>query len=436
MRRWFRIACSVPAAFLLSACPADNHSAVDDESGTGGGACMDVFPIPPEGHPTPAGVFTGIAFTDESHTRVAVGHVDDDFDEPSCCQDYAVAGDPSVDTVRIVFAAGGDGLQAFDDVSDQLVDMNFTRIADVVLADFDGDGLNDVAALTGGTIGVAENTGGATGPYFGTATSYTAKPSNSWAGRSLTALDVDCDGDLDLAAPATNSNHIVILPNSGTSFAAAYRISSNGLSGQRILTSDVNDDGKDDIILSGNDGKVGVFLGTCSGFTAMGPYAMILGSNNTTGMAVAAGKLCPGHPDDIAIAAGYFDLVHVACGDGSGDFDNILEPHGEEPVVGSPTDYQWKMTFGSPSANYIADLQIWSPERELYLLYNVPGIASEIRLLHPSDCGATVGRPAVVAELGSEAAFSALRVHSEGVGSGTEWDRASVVGAPGLGVAR
>ena len=418
---------------LVLGCPGDDGSAGDHGGTDTGGACVDDFLVPPAGHPNPAGVFTGIDVEGDGYTRMAVGHVDDNADSAVCCQDYALVNGPDLNTVRVVFGAPGTGLQAFADMPDEVIPIT-SRMEDIVMADFDGDNRNDIAVVTASAFYVVMHTGSSSSPFFGQPTGHSGVSGSARAGKTLTTADVDCDGDTDLVAASTSSDHLVVLPWKGSGFGGPYSIpTGSGMRAQRVITTDVDSNGIDDLVISTDDGRVGVYVGGCrGGFTAKGPYSLFPGQN-TTDMAIAAGLICPGHPNDIAIAVGYFDRVRLMCGDGSGEFGGVFEPHGQQPV--GPADYAWSVLPGDPLNNRIQDLAFWSPTRELFALYNPTAQKSALNLLDPDSCKAD-SRSALVAELESGAPFDRLDVHTEGAGPSTTWDRFSVVGSPGLGVGR
>jgi hypothetical protein len=425
----------VCAAGLMAGCLDDDGGPTHGDGGGTGGDCVSMLTVPPDGHPNPAGVFTGITVEDEGYTRFAVGHVDDDADESGCCQDYALASGPNLNTVRVVFGASGNGLQAFADQSDEVITIA-SRIDDIVMADFNDDGRNDIAVVRNGFFDVVYNTGNSSPPFFGQPQTYGGSSGSARAGRSLAAIDVTCDGRLDLIAASMGTNHIMVLRNFGTSFGWLMTINA-GIRVQRLVVADVNNDGIDDVIASSDDGRVAVYLLNCFGYTTKGPYE-VFPNTSTPGMAVAAGRVCPDHPDDIAIAAGWWDVVRVMCGDGSGEYDNVVEEHGQQQF--DLVDYWWSMWDGSVSNNHIADIAFWSPARELYVLHtNLAGSqlanSSAFRQLIPHDCqGASKSLKS--GELRSGGRFERLSVHTEGVSGSTEWDRFAVVGAPGLGAGR
>jgi hypothetical protein len=145
------------------------------------------------------------------------------------------------------------------------------------------------------------------------------------------------------------------------------------------------------------------------------------------------GKLCPGHPNDVAVAVGIFDLVYLTCGDGSGSFANVVEPHGVQ--VAAPYDYQWDPTTGLESSSLIRDLFVWGLGPTLYALRIENSSSSEIVWLPPleNNLESGPGRTLVFPRGGET--FSELVLHVL-QGGGDSWTRGAFVGSPGIGVVR
>jgi hypothetical protein len=139
------------------------------------------------------------------------------------------------------------------------------RPSGVAIADFNGDGVADLAVTTdtpdkisiflgtgGGAFGAPVNilTGAGTGP------------------ESIVAADVDGDGDQDLAVVLKNVNTLRLYINTGGVFAAGAS-ATLGANARGLITADFNGDGRPDFATANRDSNsVSVVLNTAGGLTA------------------------------------------------------------------------------------------------------------------------------------------------------------------------
>ncbi len=113
-------------------------------------------------------------------------------------------------------------------------------------ADLDGDGDQDMVGLNNLYMSVRINDG--SGTYgFGTATDYFM----SGGGASILPADLDNDGDVDMLAMRGNSKYLVFMENDGSgTFSRKDSISTNQVvSGGRWTTGDFNNDGNIDVAI-------------------------------------------------------------------------------------------------------------------------------------------------------------------------------------------
>ncbi len=128
------------------------------------------------------------------------------------------------------------------------------------VADFNGDGLTDfVTANGGGTFSILIGNGNGT---FQPSVSYGTGSTSV----GLAVLDVDGDGDMDVATANNGTNNITLRRNNGNgTFGPAVTLDSGN--GEYALTSaDMNNDGIFDLVVGArNDGNVNILLGNGNG---------------------------------------------------------------------------------------------------------------------------------------------------------------------------
>ena len=110
----------------------------------------------------------------------------------------------------------------------------------------------------------------------------------------LVAADFNGDGKLDLAMSewSPGGQIEVLLGNGDGTFQAAQSFDSGGLQGSEIAATDLNGDGKMDLIVSNEVGNsISIFLGNGDG--TFQPHMDIAGFNEPEGIAV-------GHPTGMA----------------------------------------------------------------------------------------------------------------------------------------
>jgi len=199
---------------------------------------------------------------------------------------------------------------------------------------------------------------------------------------AMTAADLDCDGDRDLAITAPSADAFVLLRGGGNGSFANPLLRPAGSSPQDVATGDVDGGGDLDVSVSNDDGSFTIAINECQG-TFADPVSYEIYPTTTPGMPIAMGKLCPGHPNDVAVAVGIFDIVYLTCGDGSGSFNGVVEPHGVQVVA---------PYMDSGTGRTIATLR--------------GGVSFTESMAHPQQA------------------------------SGTSWDRFAFIGAPGLGITK
>jgi hypothetical protein len=182
-------------------------------------------------------------------------------------------------------------------------------------ADLDLDGNIDIvsANLTGNTISILRGIGSGS---FGTATNISVGNSP----QSVVASDVNQDGKPDVLVANSADNTVSVLLNTTSitinPFGAASSVSAEA-SPQRVVASDVNLDGKPDLLIANaSSSSVSVRLG--DGLGGFSGTTNVSVGTNPVGLAVADVNL-DGRPD-ILTANTTSNNVSVRLGDGAGGF--------------------------------------------------------------------------------------------------------------------
>ena len=182
----------------------------------------------------------------------------------------------------------------------------------VTAADLDGDGDIDlaVASIRSNNVSILLNNG--LGSYA-TAVNYGAGSGPI----SVTAADLDGDGDMDLAAANRYSDNVSVLLNNGTgSYAAAvnYGVGDTPWS---VTAADLDGDADMDLVVANFlSDNISVLLNNGSG-----SYAAAVNYNvGSHPMSVTAADLDGDGDADLAVANGFSDNLSVLLNGGSGNF--------------------------------------------------------------------------------------------------------------------
>jgi hypothetical protein len=248
---------------------------------------------------TSTGSFGAPAFFDVSdfgQKSIATGDIDGD----GRLDLVVTAVEDDVSFAGVVNVLRGSGAGGFSPATEHAIGIN---PQDLVVADFDGDGLADVAVVhpgdaTSPTDGylTVRRAGGASGNFFAPVTfTLTAPPHGAAAG------DINGDGDLDLAA--VHDNGIDVLHGNGAgSFTLVTTLPLLG-TGRHIVVGDFSGDGLADMAATTSAG-LAVLINEGSGgfnadtflFVGGNPQGLVAGdwdSDGRTDLAVANGS-----PDD------------------------------------------------------------------------------------------------------------------------------------------
>lgn len=178
------------------------------------------------------------------------------------------------------------------------------------IADFNKDGINDLAVANGSGISVFRGNGDG---RFGAETYYDMGGFT----RYLALGDINRDGNIDIV-----NGGRVLLGNGAGGFSQGTIFSSGGFNANGVALGDLNGDGKLDVAVANGNGltigaaNVGVLLGDgAGGFGPVTAYPTGAGSTN-----VAIADLNGDGKPDLAVTNGIADTVSVLFGSGNGSF--------------------------------------------------------------------------------------------------------------------
>ena len=208
----------------------------------------------------------------------------------------------------------------------------------IVTADFNGDGIPDVAysyALPAGTgapdfaIMLGSSHGALASPTYVSANTCTFEPV-FW----IAAGDVNGDGKADIVATlklggaGCQDNHVAVLTGKGTGKFNTPAYYPTGTTAQEIevFLADVNGDGKLDIVTSNSDGTISVLLNKGNGTYNAGTLTTGMTAINAADNHLAFGDFNGDGKMDIAVTPGEtLADVYVLLGNGNGTFGTPIQ---------------------------------------------------------------------------------------------------------------
>jgi Chitobiase/beta-hexosaminidase C-terminal domain/FG-GAP-like repeat/Bacterial Ig-like domain (group 3) len=212
----------------------------------------------------------------------------------------------------------------------------------VAIGDFNGDGIPDLAVSPGTPQQpLAILLGNANG-------SYTTAPALSFYAYSLGPIvvaDFNGDGKQDLAALTVYSNTVtVLLGNGDGTFNLVASSPAIASSSQKIAVGDFNGDGIPDLVVTDDlSSSLKVFLGNGDGtFTATPAGPVASGSPN----AVAVGDFNQDGKLDLAVSDTYADTISILLGNGDGTFPASTSLHsgsGDSPLAAADFNLDGKL---------------------------------------------------------------------------------------------
>ena len=189
------------------------------------------------------------------------------------------------------------------------------------VGDFNGDGLLDVAAwaVNGSGTEVVILLGNGAGS-FTLGNTYTAPSSNNFnpGPSSIVATDVNGDGKLDLVALTPNNGVYIFLGNGDGTFQTPtnYPLTVVSSPAYAVAVADLNGDGKPDLAINVNSG-LGVLLNNGNGTFAAAVY--YAGPGATANPGIAVGDVNGDKKPDVVVTSNLGDVV-LFLNAGSGTF--------------------------------------------------------------------------------------------------------------------
>lgn len=194
------------------------------------------------------------------------------------------------------------GSMAFDGPSNFTVG---TSPNDIAAADFDGDGISDLATvnINDNNVSVLHNTStGAGNISFAPAVTFTVGSSP----RALAVADIDGDGKVDIAVANLGSNTVSVLRNNSTGGNVSFFSAVTFLTGALpiyVTAADIDGDGKVDLATANyTDGNVSVLRNTGNGSGSIFFNGAVHLPSGTNPMAVSVGDLDADGRKDLAVA--------------------------------------------------------------------------------------------------------------------------------------
>jgi VCBS repeat-containing protein len=195
----------------------------------------------------------------------------------------------------------------------------------VVVGDFNGDGIEDLATADADSNAVSVLIGSGSGTFTpGSPVTVGSSPN------SVVVGDFNGDGKQDLATANYNSNTVSVLIGSGSGAFTPGSPVSVGSRPASVVVGDFNGDGKQDLATASYDAStVSVLIGSGSGtFTPDSPVSVV-----SSAISMVVGDFNGDGKQDLATANYDASTVSVLIGSGSGTFAV------RSPATASPTPY-------------------------------------------------------------------------------------------------
>ena len=192
----------------------------------------------------------------------------------------------------------------------------------ILAADFNRDGKMDLVLVNDSSYDVSVMLGKGDGTFA---------PSVDWAaggyGYSAAAADLNGDGNLDLVVTNFDRNSVGVLLGVGDGTFQAAPAVSEGVDASFIATGDFNGDGKPDLaIVNTSSGSLGILLG--KGASTFGPAVNYNAQSFPSALAI--GDFNGDHIQDVAVLNTcansincYYDTISIFLGNGDGTFRTL-----------------------------------------------------------------------------------------------------------------
>lgn len=211
----------------------------------------------------------------------------------------------------------------------------------LVVADFNGDGIPDVASSCAGgpsssTVQVYLGTGGGN---MGTPVGYTVDGPNTGGYTNLAVADFNGDGIPDIVDIDGGYNEVSVLLGNGNGTFATQKKTSVGSQPLAVAVGDFNGDGIPDLaVTSNNDSKLYILIGKGDGTFTVQATSYPTGSNPT---GIVAGDFNNDGKLDLAVSNNGTNTIQIFLGNGDGTFTQTATPliTGNQPATVIAADF-------------------------------------------------------------------------------------------------
>jgi uncharacterized membrane protein len=189
----------------------------------------------------------------------------------------------------------------------------------ITAADFNGDGIPDLAVVTSaGIVNIFLGNGDGTFNAVSTSTNTGANSS------AIIAGDFNADGIPDLAVSDTTNSRLVILLGKGDgTFTASTSYPSTGYSPGAMAVADFNGDGNLDIVVGNYSGSMTVLIGNGDGTFSAVLNTLLVGAYPVS---IAVADFNGDGKPDLAVVSMYSSALAILLGNGDGTFSAPTSP--------------------------------------------------------------------------------------------------------------